>query len=273
MNYTPVAFLLLLSSLLCLMTAHAQVTIISDDFSSGSIHTSTAGDFGSVGLGRSQATGTWALHGGSVTNTGANERGLGYIVDVSRLAINSTYDTLNLSFDYTSVSASDSLFVHIYGYHKGGGTPSSDSLMINMGATKGSAWTSKVDRDTPLKDDFIITNFVNCTAQGPVAPYRGNASGAYEVSGTAGSQAVEQVFSLSSIVSGGPTNLDDYDYIVLVFTRGGTSASSEVVIDNLNLTVNSAKSDNYVAIPEPSTYVLLTSMICFSLVLLRRRHC
>jgi len=254
------------------MTTQAQVSIISDDFLSGSIHTGTAGDFGSVGLARSQAsTGTWALSGGALTNTGTDARGLGYIVDVSSLAINDTYDTLNLSFDYTYVNASEPLYVHIYGYQNGGGTPMPDSLMVNLGGTKGNASTSKVDRDTALRDKFIITNSVNGAAQGQTAPYRGEASGAYEVIGTAGSQRIEQDFSLSTIISGGPSHLDGYDYIALAFTRGEATASSNIVIDNLNLTVNPAKSDSYVDIPESRTYALLAGITVFSLVVLRRR--
>ncbi|CAA6689543.1 MULTISPECIES: hypothetical protein [unclassified Lentimonas] len=271
MKLTLFASSLFLSSLFSLMTVQAQVSIISDDFSSGSIHTRTAGDFGSVGLGRSQSTGTWALRRGSLTNKGTNPRGLGYIVDVSRLAINNTYDTLNLSFDYSTDNTSDILYVHIYGYQNGGVTPSSDSLMVNLGATKGNAWTNKVDRDKPSKDGFIITNFVNGAAQGLVAPYRGDASAAHEVLGSAGFQKVEQDFSLSSIVSGAPTHLDGYDYIALVFTRRAAIASSDTVIDNLSLTVNSAKSGSYVDIPEPRTYALLAGIACFSLTVLRRR--
>lgn len=249
----------------------AKVSIINDDFSSGSINTIHPGTFGSVGLGRSQRSGTWALRGGSLTNTGVNEHGLSYIVDVSSLAIDNTHNTLNLSFDYTSGNASDSLFVHIYGYQNGGGTLSSDSPMIKVDATKGNAWTNKVDRDRPLKDDFIITNFVNGSAQGMTRPYRGDASGAIELAGTVGPQSFDKDFSLSLVESGGPAHLDDYDYIVLVFTRRVESASSDISIDNLNLSVESSKSDDYVDIPEFSTYALFFGLVGFSFVVLRRR--
>lgn len=272
MKLPPAAFTLLLTSMLCLMTAHAQVSIISDDFSSGSINTINSGNFGSVGLGRSQDTGTWALRGGSLINTGTDPRGLGYIVDVSRLAIDHRYDTFNLSFDYTSGNASDSLFVHIYGYQNGGGTPSSDSLMVKLDTAKGNAWTNKADSDTPLKDTFIITNFVNGAAQGMAKPYRGDASGAFEITGTAGAQSVDREFSLSTIVSGGPTHLDDYDYIALVFMRQAAGKTSAITIDNLNLTVGASKSGSYVDIPEKKATALLVGLTGLAFVLLARRR-
>jgi hypothetical protein len=271
MKFSLFAYFLSLFAFFCLIPAHAQVPIISDDFSFGSIHAAKAGDFAAVGLGRSQTSGTWSLRGGSLINTGTNERGLGYIVDVSDLPIDDTYDTLKLSLDYTSNNVVESLCVHIYGYQLGGGTPMPGHSMVNWNATKGNAWTNKVDHDNPLTDDFIITNFVTGAAQGLAKPYRGGVSGAFEVVGRVGSQQVEQDFSLSSIVSGGPNNLDDYDYIVLVLSRRNSSASSQIAIDNLNLIVNSAKSGYYVDIPEPLTSGLLLGVTCFCLLVLRRR--
>ena len=270
MKLTRFTFLVLLNLALCCMGAHAQVRIISDDFSTGSFHTATAGDFGSIGRGRSQSEGTWALRRGSLTNAGRDSRGVGYIVDVASLGIQSGHDTLHLSFDYTSSHASDSLFVHIYGYQKGGRTPGRQAPMVHLDANNGNAWCRN-DQDTPLKDLFIITNFVNGAAQGQVEPYRGEASGAFRITGTAGAQSVDQEFSLSSITSGGPSQLAGYDYIALVFTRLIVRASSNTAIDNLNLTVGASKSDAYVDIPEPRAYGLLAGFVAFSLVALRRR--
>ncbi|WP_162030931.1 PEP-CTERM sorting domain-containing protein [Lentimonas sp. CC19] len=264
---TPTLLSLSAVSLCAALSSHAAVTLISDDFTSGSV--SSGGTvFSEVDTGWVQSTGTWAISGGSLTNTStdttAGDRAVAYMIDLSGLGLTASDTKLDISFDFTAQD-SDALYFNLFGYNTTAIAASAGSSLINSGATNGNAWTSGagVDMNNPASDRWAITNLVTGAAQGPDAPNVGEAAQAFSFGGTTGG-SVSESFDLSTIVSGGATNLAGYDYLVLTITRtvptGLTSAS--VTIDNFNMT----------AIPEPGTYALLAGLAGLSAVMVRRRR-
>lgn len=210
------------------------VSLITDDFSTGTVAT-TGLVLSRVGAGRTQSSGTWAVSGGALTNTGngaAGDRALAWAIDVSGLSAD--LDGLDLAFNYKASTAGEKIYVHLYGYVVEN-TPDAGSSMLNVGATNGNAWTSGVDTNTPATDKFSITNFVTGAAQGTDAPSRGDALGAFEITGLTGPQSFSRHFDLSIITSGGPANLGGYDYLVLAFARESNTDGSQT-IDNVQLT-------------------------------------
>ena len=208
--------------------------LITDDFSSGTVAT-TGAVFSRVGAGRTQSSGSWTVSGGALANAGngtTGDKAVAWAIDVSGLSAD--LDGLDLSFNYTPNTAGEKLYVHIYGYVVEN-TPDAGSSMLNAGATNGNAWTSLVDTDTPATDKFSITNFVTGRAQGTVAPYRGEAAGAFEIKGLTGAQSFHRHFDLSTITGGGPANLGGYDYLVLAFARESNTDGS-ITIDDVQLT-------------------------------------
>lgn len=261
---------LLSLSAVCLCAAvssHAAVTLIDDNFASGSV-SSSGTVFSEVGNGWVQTGGTWEISGGALTNTSidvdAGDRGVAYMIDLSDLGLTASDTVLSISFDFTA-QGSDGLYLNIFGYNTTVNAARGGSHMINAGATNGNAWTSGrgVDTNTPASDKWAITNFVTGAAQGVDEPNRGDAISAFSFGGTAAG-SVSQRFDLSTITSGGATNIAGYDYLVLCITRVvpvGLTADS-VTIDNVKL----------VTIPEHGAYALLAGLTGLLSVLGRRRY-
>jgi hypothetical protein len=231
--------------------------LMNDDYSSGSV--TGTGNFYAQNIDdnshfKNTASG-WTISGGTLQNTGdadnvASEGAVTRGVSVG----SATGQTINVSFDYTLTSASESLSVFLIGMI-GSTIPTYGTSRIgNFGhiAADGSGRHQYLELDNGLTDPGVMESYelLNGDLLSDVPPdgYLGEngLSGvdySYFAKLTgAGSGTYSTTIDLASL---GFTDVSDFDYLQVIFARDAV-AGSGVTIDNLLLTV-----------PEPSSTALL----------------
>ena len=182
----------------------------------------------SVGFVKSESS-AWSaadgvLSNASLENNAVSEGALGIIINLDAFA-DSNYNQIQLSFDYTTASASETLYAHLWGYVDV--NSSSSTLTMNLFATNGNAWESS---------NGALTAYNLGGADGAFSGTPGVASDAAAIlTGATGAQSYSATFDLSSFTTA-PDRIGDYDYLLLGFTRNTSGTNPAVTISNLKLT-------------------------------------
>jgi hypothetical protein len=213
----------------------ADVDLINDDFSSGSVATSARFYSNQNGLGwYKYSTSLWSISGGVLSNAGTeagvpSEGAVGQ--GLSTLGLATNYPKISVSFDY-SVGTGSTLYFHLRGLTENG-TISANEMLGNTGAQNGSMQNQCEDNygDMSLLDG---TDPLNST-EGTVS-FAGGTSGTY----TATFDLTLYVWHDDELpgLSGNITDLTDFDIIEAVFASNvaNTDGTGVITIDNLKVT-------------------------------------
>jgi len=245
------------------------ITVLSDDFTSSSVTKDGNMRFdeiaasGALGAGawRSATGSNWNIAngaGGSVSNAARgtnaqNEGVLGRVVDVSAIT-DTSLTRLRLNVDFSTVSATERLFVHVRGYIRGT-DPAASAGLVNMGATNGNAWHNAFG-----STDWTTYNLNS----GQLNDHASNFSSAGFAQQVTDGVAGAHTFSTFFDMSGYATEADDlagFDYVAVFVTRDSIGTTPEVTISNISLTA---------VVPEPTTFALL-AWACVLIRVGRRR--
>ena len=248
------------------------ITLWDDDFSGSSTFNNGQRQeiqdgvaFGStpgVHYGRAADSG-WEVSGGVLQNTNTtgyagttaeqrlSEAGVALLIDLQSIT-NTTLDRISWEFDYTTTDPAEQLVIHIWGVNTNALTVAGSDIM-NTGAPSGAMHQSS----TTEYDVFNMQNdgFTN----GPLGNH-----GTERVTLIGGAGHYSNGVTLSSLTTGQPGLVHQYDYLALGFARnlnntGGVTTG--VTIDNLSIYASS--------VPEPSSLAMLV-LGCVFLSMVRR---
>ena len=220
-------------SALLVMGASAQVTLIGDDFSSGSTVNGQLkigqSETPELGSGTWRGNGNWTIDAGlgtmSLSGTaGGGEGGIARLIDLAGIT-NISLNQLTLSMDFTTTSATETLYVHLRGF--AGGNQSATKSIFNEDASNGNAWDE-------TGSEFVTK--VNLNSGVAFNSGTGTAAGnAVTVTdGVAGAHSITNTFDMSAYGS----DLSQYDYLAVIITRNGSGNPTGVSIDSIALTVD-----------------------------------
>jgi arylsulfatase A-like enzyme len=217
------------------------VTLIEDDFSYGTVGGSLS--FGDAGDGQWYAeNGTaWTISGGQLSNAGTsadvsiNEGALAQLVDLTGIT-DTNLHSLTLSFSYQATSATEELYVHLWGVNFVG-TPADTASIVNNGATAGNMWTFGATA-TAFYDNGSLYNLGNFNGEFLFANAGAYQEAAVQISATGTSLVnYSKTFDLSANTNG-MDNITTFDYLVIGITRDASGTDPSITLDNLTLTVS-----------------------------------
>ena len=226
----------------------AELILLDDDFSSGSVVTAFRAYENTIDTGWRKAPGygsvtvsAWTIAGGVAGNS-STVSGTGYPTTqpsetplMSFFSGGGTTETqLRLQFDY-SVASGDKFYAHLWGFT--GTTSAPSGFVSNIEASaNGNANVAEGSAGSTL-DGFNL-------ADGATNGY-GNAANA--ISGElTGSGTFDVTFSIGGLGISGVTTASDLDYYLIQFAKDEDGTAGTTSIDNFRLS----------AIPEPTSFVM-----------------
>jgi hypothetical protein len=252
--------------------AHADITLIYDDFDSSSISTDARLRLNHAGDGSGDdwkkfsggpGTSLWNISGGptgNLNNPGTTagipaEGAVGQLYTVT--TADTTLTQLKFEFDYT-VGTGSTLYFHANGL-KTNGVPAANEILYNIGAQSGAI------------QDLADGNFADINIFAGTDPNGAAVDAVSFAAGTSGTY--NATFDLSAYtweageaIVGGTTvgNITSFDYLALLFASDVTdnTGAGAISIDNFRVTA--------VAVPEPSSFAMFLGGM--SLLTMRRRR-
>ncbi|VGO12501.1 Arylsulfatase [Pontiella desulfatans] len=235
---------------------YAETVLINDDFSVGTVGTSLTIGAANDGQWYAENGSVWTITNGVLGNAGGssdvsnNEGSLAQLVDLSGIT-DTNLSSLTLSFLYQGNSATEELYVHLWGMNFAT-APADGTSVVNHGATAGNMW--KIGASSTAFNNGDLYNLGNLNGE-----FFNVNVGAYQEAAvripTTGTDLVNfsQTFDLS-VNTNGMDNIAAFDYLVIGITRDANGTDPSIVIDDFMLAV-SDPSDN----PRPAqpNFILL----------------
>ena len=233
------------------VAAQAAVTIIDDDFSSGTAVSDSRYRKADINSGDWLGNGDWSVTGEALTSAAIGGSATHLINSVS--STDTSLTQVTLSFDY-SVGAGSTLYFYSTLFTG----EASSTMQARTGVTDGTyrandfsqGWSANVGFSGPEYNLGGGSTTSSSTANA-VTSFLGSTSGTFS-----------QTYDISEF-GGGDFSIADVSNVLAVFTVNANAAGvGAISIDNFNMT----------AIPEPGAYALLGGLLALGHVMVRRRR-